>query len=554
MLRYVRAIRRRVQYVLLAVILVPCAAVVGLSFMSPKFESSSVILYEEKLPFAREMGEMIVQRPEESYRDTERLSQIEARLKSALFLRGVVQQLNIAPPGKTVRKLESARPPGVASEEFVSVLMADALRKSIRIAEMGPDLFKITVAHPDRDEAFLLTDGITNLFMDYVTKGQVADIRAAGTFSEDQLPVYEQKLRESEERLKQLRAQAATRAAREGSTDQRSIESARATLSQTDAEIAELEGNRKTSRETMDASYPNAVNPVTLIRGAAISDAYSQVVRNEESSVSLLIQGVSTSSAIERVGLARERLLEVIQETVRNTLRGSPDALVSLVSEQVYDDYVIRSLERRRSLVSAAIGQYSRAAGRKPQDEMEIARLEQEVEANNTVLQSLRRQLTSSRISEAAQSTRLGVRIEVIEPATRPLNQAGPAKLKILVLACLLGPFLGLSFAVLSEYIDDSVKSVEDVTRGLGLPVLGTIPRVPGEDYLRATRARRWPYIVILATIVLTAGVRLGHEPLLRLFGKTESTIEIRSQSEGNRRTVTGNEQAGEKRPALDQR
>ena len=553
-LRYVRAMKRRVQYILLPVVLVPCAAAIGLSFVAPVYESSSVVIYEEKLPFSREMGDMIVQRPEPGYRETNRLAQIEARLKSGIFLGEVVQKLNIDLAGGGLKNFQSMRTPGVSPEEFRNRVIVESVRKSIRIAETGPDLFKITVSHPDRDMAFRLADGVIKLFVEYVTRGQLNDIRAAGTFSQDQLPVYEEKLRQSEERLRQFRSQAATRTASEGTSSAQGVQSARSVLDQTELEIAELGGHRRTAKETMDADYPNAVDPVTLIRSNAIAAAYAEVTKEEEAGVPLLTQGISTASVMERVGLARERLLAVIEETVGNTLRGSPETLLSLVSEQVYDDYVIRSLEKRRSLVSGLINQYRRAAGRRPQNEMELAKLEQEVQANNSVLQSLRHQLTSSQISEAAQTTRLGVRIEIIEPAARPLTQAGPGKLKILILALLLGPFLGISFAVLSEYMDDSVKSIGDVTKSLGMPVLGTIPRVPGANFWQSTRARRWPYVVILAAVIFTMSVKLGHGPLLRLLGKESQGIEVGEFSGATGGTFTGNEQTRDNKETVDQR
>jgi len=540
-LRYVRAVKRRLQYVLLPIVLVPCAAAIGLTFVSPIYESSSVVIYEEKLPFSRSMGDMMVQSKEPTYREsTSRLAQIEARLRSASFLSGVVQKLGIDVPGKEGQGTGS---PGTASEagdEHKSRVI-ESLRKSIKIAETGPDLFKITISNSDKEAAFRLADGVTKEFVDFVTKGQLADIKAAGTFSEDQLPFYEEKVRQSEERLRQYRAQSGARGGRQSASSAAGLQSARAMVDQTESEIAELSGQRKTAKENMDAVYPNAVDPVTLIRSASINAAYAEVAKEEEGVASLLAQGVSTASAMERVGLARERLLSVIQQTVGNTLRGSPDALLSLVSEQVYDDYVIRSLERRRTVVAGRMVQYNRAAGR-PEDDAELTRLQQEVAANNQVLQSLRSQLTSSQISAAAQTTRLGVRIEIIEPATRPFGPAGPVKQKIMLLAFLLGPFLGLSFAVLSEYMDDSVKTVGDVTRSLGIPVLGTIPKVPGLGLWNVPKARRWPYVVILVALVLAAGVKLGHGPIMRLTGNEGRGLVVRNVSGEQGRIQEGNE------------
>jgi len=537
-LRYVRAVRRRAELILLPVVIVPCAAVVGLSLVPSSYEATSVVLYEQKLPFAGDMEKMLVQKPEYSTRDDERLGQIEARLKGRVFLQEVARKLDLDLTGKAARKLEASEAGGASVDELKARIIAERLRKNIKVEETDPDLFKITFTHPDKDMVYFLADGITKSFVQFVTKGQLADIRAAGSFSQDQLPAYERKLNASEAELKRVKGRMA---ASGGGGYDPSIEKARRLLREADLESGDLEARAAGARDNIRRNYPNEIDPTTLVRSGSIRAAYSQLVREEEQAVPALVEAGSTTSVKDRIGQAREALLGRIEEVAATALSGSPAALQSLVTEVVYDEQVVNSLKARKAALSSRISSYGRSLVARPQDEVEVARLEQEVENNRNVLQSLRSQLTSAQISEAAQSTNLGIRIEIIEPPAKPFGPAGPRRERILVLAFILGPFLGLSFAVLSEYMDNTVRSVDHLSKGLGLPVLGTIPRMPGSEFWHPVKRRKWPYVSILAAILIAVIAQLVHGPLMSATGKSD--LGITAPSSTSRGSGTTNDE-----------
>ena len=65
---------------------------------------------------------------------------------------------------------------------------------------------------------------------------------------------------------------------------------------------------------------------------------------------------------------------------------------------------------------------------------------------------------------------------------------------RILVIAgALLGLVVGVALAFLLDYLDDTLETVEDVDRYLGLPVLGSIPTARGVEALGAADVRRVP-------------------------------------------------------------
>ena len=65
--------------------------------------------------------------------------------------------------------------------------------------------------------------------------------------------------------------------------------------------------------------------------------------------------------------------------------------------------------------------------------------------------------------------------LKVIEPATDPGKPVRPNRLLLLLVGTGVGLLLGLSFALLVDWMDDTVSDPDDVARHIGAPVLGTI-------------------------------------------------------------------------------
>jgi capsular exopolysaccharide synthesis family protein len=66
----------------------------------------------------------------------------------------------------------------------------------------------------------------------------------------------------------------------------------------------------------------------------------------------------------------------------------------------------------------------------------------------------------------------------VVEPATEPLEPASPRKLSNTLVGAMVGFALAAGTAFLFEYLDDTVKTPDDVSQTLGLGTLGIIGRL----------------------------------------------------------------------------
>lgn len=66
--------------------------------------------------------------------------------------------------------------------------------------------------------------------------------------------------------------------------------------------------------------------------------------------------------------------------------------------------------------------------------------------------------------------------IKIMEPARPAGSQMRPKKMQSIFVAALMGIGIGIALVFGLEYIDDSIRYPEEVTRGMGLPFFGLIP------------------------------------------------------------------------------
>jgi polysaccharide biosynthesis transport protein len=105
-----------------------------------------------------------------------------------------------------------------------------------------------------------------------------------------------------------------------------------------------------------------------------------------------------------------------------------------------------------------------------------------EIDNKNNMLESLMKRLSETDVSARLRGLRTS-NVRVVDPARVPVAPSSPNKQRNLLLALFLGLFGGLGVAFLMEYLDNSVKTSEDVDRSADLPTLGIIPEFSKAGY-----------------------------------------------------------------------
>jgi capsular exopolysaccharide synthesis family protein len=106
-------------------------------------------------------------------------------------------------------------------------------------------------------------------------------------------------------------------------------------------------------------------------------------------------------------------------------------------------------------------------------DQIEMAVMTSELEANKQLLNTFTQKLRELTLGSSG-GTPSDVTVSTY--ARLPRAPVGPARLRTIILAFLLSLIAGIGLAFLLDFLDDTIKSVDDVDRYIHLPALALIP------------------------------------------------------------------------------
>jgi capsular exopolysaccharide synthesis family protein len=174
-----------------------------------------------------------------------------------------------------------------------------------------------------------------------------------------------------------------------------------------------------------------------------------------------------------------QRLQSQLKEIDQNLDREKRAVVARLGSEyheaQQREELLVRTLDQQKSeanLMSERMVQYNI--------------LKRDAEADKALYDGLLTKLKEAGISAALQSSN----IRVVDPAMIPSYPSRPAKGRNVALAFLVGLVGGIGLAILREYMDNTVKTPDDVETLARLPSLAVVPAFedsPGDARSRKT-------------------------------------------------------------------
>src|SRR2546425_3031071 len=146
------------------------------------------------------------------------------------------------------------------------------------------------------------------------------------------------------------------------------------------------------------------------------------------------------------------------------------------VLEVLESDY--REARQRETLLSEALDQAKVEANQMSEKLVEYNILKREAEANKALYEGLMTKLKETAISASLRSSN----IRVVDPAMIPSTPSRPAKTRNVALAFLVGLVGGIGLALMREYLDNTVKTPDDVESLSRLPSLAVVPEFAGSN------------------------------------------------------------------------
>ncbi|HYL68926.1 MAG TPA: polysaccharide biosynthesis tyrosine autokinase [Candidatus Limnocylindria bacterium] len=102
--------------------------------------------------------------------------------------------------------------------------------------------------------------------------------------------------------------------------------------------------------------------------------------------------------------------------------------------------------------------------------------LQHDAQSNKALYDGLLQKLKEAGITAGLRSSN----IRVVDPALAPASPSRPQKARNILLAILVGLVGGVGLALFREYLDNTVKSPDDIEALTGLPSLAVVPSLPG--------------------------------------------------------------------------
>lgn len=334
----------------------------------------------------------------------------------------------------------------------------DALRENLKVSEIASQTNVVQVS-ADSPSPMLAAEIVNTL-----TKGYIAQIlelksREAGQtldFVEKQLESIHTSLVQGEGELRQFKSE-------------RGIFLLSEQAEQIISQLGELEAG-KTQLEVQSRQIDDLGR--TLKNDAAAVDPY--IIGQLTMADPLLVPLVSeyTARISELQGLRKELTDDHPRVIV---VRGQTSALQAQIRAVVAN--AAGSMSARQAALSDKIRWYEEQLRGLPLAEQQLASLMRKSAVNAELYTFLLKKHEESRILQAA----IVSNARILDPALMPRKPISPKIPLNLMLSMVLGALGGITLALLFDFVDDSIKRVEDVERQLGMSVYGMIPAIaPG--------------------------------------------------------------------------
>jgi protein tyrosine kinase modulator len=522
---YRRMLWRRRGLILLCMVGVLCATTIGMAFIPPQYQSEVTLLIEERQPLSAQLEQVLGgtrttaggTREEEE----ERLTRMIGRIRSRPFLERVIKilKMNEDPIVRAEAKKRASSHPELSQDELAVRLLVSSLQRQIQFGTVGPGLYKIVIVDTKAENAQLLAKWVSELFVDVSIQKELEHIRTVHQFGEEQLRVYQEQLQHSEEALERykgslIQQNLAVNVVRDGNLGTADLLSQRLRddLLTTQARVLPL------SRAAQAAGMASGDvrlrdDPEVQALSRRISTALSS---GAQDLLSAVVPDVKQWPPKGDIDVERRDLYLVIEKRAGVLYPGSPQESIHAIASYVFAQVDAAALADAADWLDRNINAFKHHAQTGPADEMEVGRLEDEVKRNRDLLQSFQAQAVASDVSQAVETTNLGLRMEIIDPAQLPLAPTRPNRSRIFMASIFVGPLIGVGFAFLGELLDPTLRTLDGIRRIAPEPIYGVLPRFSALRPRKRGLRRYWVPAALGGIVLLTALFFVARVTVLR--------------------------------------
>ncbi|MCG8607548.1 polysaccharide biosynthesis tyrosine autokinase [bacterium] len=471
------AIIYRNRWWILGIFALTVSAVGYVTFtMAPTYEAATIIMIDEKQGVGQSLFD-----PTGLGQQRTLINNHVQILKSRYLAHALVDRLWRSPQRDSLQ-LFIGPEDKVLTESQLRLRAIVKIRKAISVSPVrDTDLIEIKMHAGSPFEAAFLANSFVETYEELDRDFSRGEIKQIVEFLEEQLGRKEGDLKGSEEQLKTFLEKEkiasltdeATQVVEKGAEFESLYKGALIELQVSEERLKHLKGQLGKSKANLESEIARVSSPLVL----RLRDEMAEI---ERTIAVLRAQGVDESHP--DVSKQRGRLQAIkgrlTEETRKLIVDGLPpgDPLTKaqdLVVKILEIETEIFAVKAQANAYKKVVESYTDKLEALPDKNVQLARLERNRKVDENLYMMMREKYEESRITQAGE---IGV-VRIIDSALPPGSPISPKKPRNMILGVLVGLGLGIGFTFLRDYLDTSVRRVEDI-EAMGLPVLGAIPSI----------------------------------------------------------------------------
>ena len=451
-LDYWRVIRSRKEIILAVIVMVALVGGFVTSVMTERFMAKARIKVQQDMPTVQ--GFSTGAGMPSQYNPYFLLTELEV-LQSDLILSQVAEQANLAEVwGHRYTKENISLPDNVVVE---------MLKRRVRVQQQrNTSNIDITVVADSATEAARLANLVAEVYRTQRLDSNRNQVREAIAVLQSQLEEVEMEVREAEDELERIRDELGlTSVGMLGSRITAETERVRQLQADLMAFRVDMLTREARLRELESLEGEGLVNSLLM----SVPDRSLEMLRGQ-----LLDAEIQLSMMLENLGANHPDVRRVragLEETRARMTSAIEGIKAGLRTDYIVSRSKVEALQNELNLVEQAERD---AQTRKV---LPFERAERRLREKRAIHAAL-----NARVAQEGLDFRLPRNpVELFEPAKPPERSFSPNWVLNMALSVFVGGVFGVGLAFFIEYLDTSVKTVDDVERYLNTPVIGVIPQ-----------------------------------------------------------------------------
>ena len=483
---YIRIIRKR-QWIIITFFVIVVASVTISSFLqTPVYKSTARVLIEKENPNVLSFKEVLAL----DTADTDYYQTQYTILRSRTLAKEVLQRVGLLEQAmQEPSKNFSLR--GLLSEILEALRLRTPLspEAQVRVREefaintflnstitiepiKGSRLVDVGARSTDSEMAARIANTLIEVYIQQNLDAKLAVSKDAGGWLAQQLEVQQERVAESEAALQAYKEQHQII----------SLEDRQNIVMQKLSQLNTAVNNSRIQRISAETQYKQVEQYLDSesieLTSAAIEklESISLVINNpliQTLKVELSTLESEYSELLKKFRAKHPNVIAVRSQI--SSVQDRLDAEIRRIMTSIINEYEL-AMAREQEL-QAALEDQKRDAQELNQKAIAYSILEREVETNTRIYDQLLQRTKETTVTEQLETNN----IRIIDQAAIPNYPIAPRKKLNIFLAMVVGSVLGVALAFFFEYLDNSIKTPDDIKFYLSIPFLGFIPKVTSE-------------------------------------------------------------------------